>query len=49
MVVEGDSLRVIQALVDARPSRSMFGHVIADIHSLISNVECSFCHVKRGE
>ena len=47
MVVEGDSLRVIQALVDARPSRSMFGHVIADIHSLISNVECSFCHVKK--
>ena len=49
MVVEGDSLRVIQALVAARPSRSMFGHVIADIHSLVSNVDCSFCHVKRGE
>ena len=47
MVVEGDSLWVIQALVVARPSRSMFGHVIADIHSLISNVEFSFCHVKR--
>ena len=25
----------------------MFGHVIADIHSLVSNVDCSFCHVKR--
>ena len=47
MVVEGDSLRVIQALIDARPSRTMFGHVIADIHSLVSNVDCSFCHVKR--
>ena len=47
MVVEGDCLWVIQALVVARPSRSMFGHVIADIHSLISNVEFSFCHVKR--
>ena len=47
MVVEGDSLQVIQALVDARPLRSLFFHVIADIHSLISNVECSFCHVKR--
>ena len=48
MVVEGDSLWVIQALIDARPSRTMFGHVIADIHSLASNVDCSFCHVKRG-
>ncbi|XP_023898548.1 uncharacterized protein LOC112010439 [Quercus suber] len=47
MVVEGDSLRVIQALVDARPSRSMFGHVIVDIHSLVFNVECSFYHVKK--
>ena len=47
MVVEGDSLRVIQALIDDRPSRTMFGNVIADIHSLVSNVDCSFCHVKR--
>nr|XP_023873270.1 uncharacterized protein LOC111985845 [Quercus suber] len=38
IVVEGDSLRVIQALVDARPSRPMYGHVIADIHSLVSNI-----------
>ena len=49
MVVEGDSLRVIQSLIDARPSRTMFSHVIADIHSLASNVDCSFCHVKRGK
>ena len=47
MVVEGDSLRVIQALVAAKPSRTMFGHVIAEIHSLVSNVDCSFCHVNR--
>ena len=47
MVVEGDSLRVIQALIDDRPSRTMFGNVIADIHSLVSNIDCSFCHVKR--
>ncbi|XP_050289788.1 uncharacterized protein LOC126727934 [Quercus robur] len=47
IVVEGDSLRVIQAIVAARPSRTMFGHVIAEIHSLVSNVDCSFCHVKR--
>ena len=48
MVVEGDSLWVIQALIDARPLKTMFGHVIANIHSLASNVDCSFCHVKRG-
>ena len=47
MVVEGDSLRVIQAIVAARPSKTMFGHVIAEIHNLVSNVNCSFCHVKR--
>ena len=47
MVVEGDSLRFIQAIVAAKPSRTMFGHVIAEIHSLVSNVNCSFCHVKR--
>ena len=47
MVVEGDSLRVIQALVAAKPSRTMFGHVITEIHSLVSNVDYSFCHVKR--
>ena len=47
MVVEGDSLRVIQAIIAARPSRTMFGNVIADIHSLVSNVSCSFCHFKR--
>ncbi|XP_030969853.1 uncharacterized protein LOC115990136 [Quercus lobata] len=47
IVVEGDSLRVIQAIVAARPSRTMFGHVIAEIHSLVSNVDCTVCHVKR--
>ena len=33
MVVEGDSLRVIQAIIAARPSRTMFGNVVVDIHS----------------
>ena len=46
MVVEGDSLRVIQAIIATRSSRTMFGHVVAEIHSLVSNVSCSFCHVK---
>nr|POE63780.1 hypothetical protein CFP56_26606 [Quercus suber] len=36
MVVEGDSLQVIQAILVARPSRTMFG--LADIHSLVSDV-----------
>ena len=40
--VEGDSLRVIQALVAAKPSRTLFGNVIADIHCLVSHLSCSF-------
>ena len=48
VVMEGDFLRVIQAITAARPSRTMFGNVIADIHNLVSNVNWSFCHVKRG-
>jgi len=44
---EGNSLKVIQALVAAKPSRTFFGNVIADIHCLVSNLNCSFCHVKR--
>jgi len=47
VVVEGDSLRAIQAIVVAKPSSTMFGNVIADIHCIVSNVNCSFCHVKR--
>ena len=47
MEVKGDSLWVIQALVAAKSSRTMFGNVIADIHCLVSNINCSFCHVKR--
>ena len=44
--VEGDSLKVIQAIVAAKPSRTLFGNVIADIHYLVANFNCSFCHVK---
>ena len=46
--VEGDSLCVIQALVAAKSSRTMLGNVIADIHCLVSNINCSSCHVKRA-
>ena len=47
MVVEGDSLRVIQTINDAKPVRTMYGHVIDDIRILSSTVCCSFLHVKR--
>ena len=47
MVVEGDSLQVIQAINEARPGRTMYGHVINDIRFLSSSISCSFLHVKR--
>ena len=47
MVVEGDSLRVIQAINDAKPVQTMYGHVIDDIRILSSTICCSFLHVKR--
>jgi len=47
--VEGDSLRVIQALGAAKPSRTLFGNIITDIHRLVSYFNCSFCHVKRED
>ena len=47
MVVEGDSLRVIQAINDAKPVQTMYGHVIDDIRILSSTICCSFLHVKQ--
>ena len=47
MVIEGDSLRVIQVINEARPIRTMYGHVVDDIRFLSSSVSCSFLHVKR--
>ena len=47
MVIEGDSLRVIQAINGIRPVRTMYGHVIDDIRFLSSSISCSFLHVKR--
>ena len=46
VVVEGDSLRVIQAIVAAKSSRTMFGNVIADIHYLESNFIVVFVMLK---
>ena len=45
--VDGDSLKVIQAIVATKPSRTLFGNVIADIHCLVANFNYSFCHFKR--
>ena len=47
MVVEGDSLQAIKAIIDARPARTMYGHVIKEIRILSSTVCCSFFYVKR--
>ena len=46
MVIEGDSLRAIQAINEARPIRTMYGRVVDDIIFLPSSVSCSFLHVK---
>ena len=47
MVIEGDSLRAIQAINEARPIRTMYGRVVDGIIFLRSSVSCSFLHVKR--
>ena len=47
MVIEGDSLQVIQAINEAGPVQTMYGHVVDDIRFLSSSVSCSFLHVKR--
>ena len=47
-VVEGDSLRVIQAITDTRPVKTLFGHVIEEIRFLSSIVSCSFCMLIGG-
>ena len=47
MVIEGDSLRAIQAINEARPIQTMYGRVVDDIIFLPSSVSCSFLYVKR--
>ena len=42
MVIEGDSLRVIQAINEARPVQTLYGHVVDDIRFLSSSYRCSF-------
>ena len=49
MVIEGDSLWVIQVINEARPVRTMYGHVVDDIRFLSSSMSCSFLLVKRKD
>ena len=48
-VVEGDSLKVIQALNNPKPNRTQLGHIITDIQRLGADMQfCNFIHIRRG-
>ena len=47
LVIEGDSLRVIQGVIDTRLVQTLFRHIIDEIRFLSSIVNCSFLHVNR--
>ena len=47
MVIEGDSLHVIQAIIDTKPVQTLYGHIIEEIKLLSSLFTCSFLHVNR--
>lgn len=47
VVIEGDSLRVIQAIIDTRPVQTLYGHIIDEIRLLSSSFNCCFLHVNR--
>ena len=47
--VEGDSLKVIQALNNPKPNRTQIGHIICDIQILgVGMQSCTFNHTRRG-
>lgn len=48
LVVERDSLRVIQTITDTRPVKTLYGHVIEEIRILYSSVNCSLLHINRN-
>ena len=49
-VVEGDSLKVIQALNNPKPNRTQLGHIIIDIQRLGVGMQfCNFIHTRRGQ
>ena len=47
LVIEGDSLQVIQAITDTRLVQTLYGHIIEEIRFLSSSVNCSFLHVNK--
>ena len=47
VVIEGDSLRVIQAIIDTKPVQTLYGHIINEIRLLSSSFICNFLHVNR--
>ena len=47
LVIERDSLRVIQAIIDTRPVQTLYGHIIDEIRFLSSTINCSVLHVNR--
>ena len=47
MMIEGDSLRVIQAIIDTWLVQTLCGHIIDEIRLLSLLFTCSFLHVNR--
>ena len=47
--VEGDSLKVVSAINDSKPNRTLFGHIIEDIRiAKVCMQFCNFQHVRGG-
>ena len=47
MMIEGDSLQVIQADIDTQLVQTLYGHIIDEIRLLSLLFTCSFLHVNR--
>ena len=48
VIVEGDSMLVVQAVTNKRENLTLFGHVVKEIHGLCSSfTRISFQHVRR--
>ncbi|XP_050254643.1 uncharacterized protein LOC126700507 [Quercus robur] len=47
VVIEGDSLKIIQAITDTRLVQTLYGHVIDEIRLISSSFICNFLHVNQ--
>jgi ribonuclease HI len=48
IVLEGDSLQVVTAVQDLRPTWSRYGHITADIRTILKGFRSwQVCHTKR--